>query len=62
MYQNVNAKIASLRNGHSIRISGDDRCHVCAERSGDGKIVRFVRTMVTATGRRSEVIKTERVG
>lgn len=36
-------KIATLAAGGSVRISGDAKCWVEAERSGDGKTLRFVR-------------------
>lgn len=47
-------KIAALRPGQSVRLTGDSRRHVVAERSGNGKTVRFVRI----DGRTSTVFRT----
>ncbi len=47
-------KIAALLPGQSVRLSGDARRHVIAERSGNGKVLRFVRI----DGRTSTVFRT----
>jgi len=44
----MDRRINALRPGQSIRISGDDDRWCTAERSGDGRTLRFVRH--TATG------------
>ncbi len=50
----MDAKIKALKPGQEVRISGDAAIWVTAERSGNGKTVRFVRH--TANG--CEVIRT----
>ena len=40
---NLDQQINALKPGHEIRISGDNAIWVTAERSGDGKWLRFVR-------------------
>lgn len=39
----MDPKIAALKPGRSVRLSGDDKKWVTVERSGDGKTLRFVR-------------------
>jgi len=46
--------INSLKPSQAAKISGDGKCWVQVERSGDGKTLRFVR----CTLRTSEVFKT----
>ena len=36
-------RISSLKPGQEIRISGDAKCWVTVERSGNGKTLRYVR-------------------
>ena len=43
MTSTLDQRINALRPGQEIRISGDTTIWVTAERSGDGKWVRFVR-------------------
>ncbi len=50
----MNEKIRALKPGQEVRISGDASIWVTAERSGNGKTIRFVRN--TAGG--CEVFKT----
>ena len=50
----MNRRINALRPGQSIRISADDARWCTAERSGDGRTLRFVRH----TGNGSKVFKT----
>lgn len=40
---NIDAKIRNLKPSQSVRLSGDAECWVMAERSGNGKTLRFVR-------------------
>ncbi len=49
----MDAKIRALKPGQEVRISGDSEVWVTAERSGNGKTVRYVRH--TANG--CEVIR-----
>lgn len=53
---NAKQKINSLKPGQEVRLSGDSSTWVTAERSGDGKTLRYVRH--TANG--CEVFRTER--
>ncbi len=39
----LDQKINALEPGQSVRISGDEKCWVEVERSGDGQTLRFVR-------------------
>lgn len=39
----LDQRIDALQPGQEIRISGDDTIWVTAERSGNGKLLRFVR-------------------
>jgi len=39
----LDQQIAAMKPGQSIRLSGTDSVWVTAERSGNGKTVRFVR-------------------
>lgn len=41
--------INNLNPGQSARISGDDKVWVTVERSGDGKVLRFVRNTAAAS-------------
>lgn len=45
---NLDQQISALRPGQEMRLSGDETVWVTAERSGDGKWLRFVRN--TRTG------------
>lgn len=51
---NTNQRIANLKPGQEIRISGDAKCWVTVERSGNGKTLRYVRN----TARGFEVFRT----
>ena len=48
--------ISALKPGQELRISGDAKCCVTVERSGDGKTLRYVRN----TTRGFEVFRTVR--
>ena len=48
--------ISALKPGQELRISGDAKCWVTVERSGDGKTLRYVRN----TTRGFEVFRTVR--
>jgi translation elongation factor P/translation initiation factor 5A len=50
----MNATINNLKNGQSVKISGDSAVWVTVEKSGNGKIIRWVRN----TPNSSEVFKT----
>lgn len=39
----LDQRINTLRPGQEIRLSGDSECWTTAERSGDGRRLRFVR-------------------
>lgn len=39
----MDAKINNLKAGESVKLGGNDICWTIAERSGDGKTLRFVR-------------------
>ncbi len=43
MTTTLDQRINALKPGQDIRLSGDDAIWVTAERSGDGKWLRFVR-------------------
>jgi hypothetical protein len=45
---NTDRIISELKPGQEARISGDAKCWVTVERSGDGKTLRYVRN--TASG------------
>jgi hypothetical protein len=50
MTTTLDQRLAALKPAQTIRISGDDQIWVTAERSGDGKTLRFVRhTPTTST-------------
>jgi hypothetical protein len=44
----MNSKIAALGNGQSLRLGGDAKCWTTVERSGNGKMIRFVRHTPTS--------------
>ena len=48
--------MSALKPGQELRISGDAKCWVTVERSGDGKTLRYVRN----TTRGFEVFRTVR--
>lgn len=56
--KNLDAKINTLKPSGSVIISRINNITVTAERSGDGKTLRFVRETPTATGYIIEVFKT----
>ena len=39
----MDQKLNALRPGQSVRLGGDQKCWTEAERSGNGKLIRFVR-------------------
>jgi len=43
LMSNLDKKINAMNPGQSVKISGDSKCWVEAERSGDGKRLTFVR-------------------
>ena len=43
MHTTIDQRIDALKPGQEIRLSGDEALWVTAERSGDGKWLRFVR-------------------
>jgi len=47
MRSNLDKRIDALRPGQSIEISRTETGHCIAERSGDGKTIRFVRHTTT---------------
>jgi len=50
MTQTTDQRIAALKPSQTIRLTGDEQVWVTAERSGDGKNLRFVRhTPTTST-------------
>ncbi len=48
MRSNLDKKIDALKPGQSIKISGDENRWCTAERSGDGKTLRFTRHTATS--------------
>ena len=55
---NTDRKIDSLKPGYSVQVSSCGNVSVEAERSGDGKTLRFVRITKTDRGVRYETFRT----
>jgi hypothetical protein len=53
----MNQVIKNLKPGQAARLSGDSTCWVTVERSGNGKLLRFVRHTQSSF----VVFKTERI-